>query len=535
VGGGVWASTQQGLDASQAAATRSRDAAMARQDVASVSFALGAVEDSPDSPVLRSDLSRAVTRLDQHWQEMLADTSNMPADVSLLLEGTHGLGVQMKLFITGTTKVSVADTTGSLAVLSGDAGRYENVAADISGRLGQITKSYQVRADSKVSESRGVSHIAYASAIVFLVLLIAALLRPLERQLRDEHQALVDAGLAHRKEGARQELAANLSEGLDAVETEPETMMLVSRAFGRVVTDTPVELLMSDMSRTSLKQTATHPTAGAPGCGVGSPSECPAITRGRTLVYDNSNAINACPQLLGHCESGCSAVCVPLSFMGKSMGVVHATGPAGSAIGGDIKEALTMIATHAAVRVGTIRSFTQIEMQASTDMLTGLPNRRATEDRLERLIAGRETGSVVMADLDHFKSLNDTYGHEAGDRALRMFADSVTESLREEDWVGRWGGEEFVIVMPGLLASQAKTILDRVRKHLADSCVRAEAPTVRVSMGVVDTESGDDADELVRLADEALLAAKTQGRDRVLIGPVMAAMSAGEAADSEQV
>jgi len=460
----------------------------------------------------------------------------MPADASLLLHrGPVGLEAQMMLFINGTTKISSASTSGSAIAVSADARRFRLAATDISGRFGQITRSYQQSADSKVEEVRVVSHIALAGAAAVLLFLALVLLRPLEAQIRDEHNELEDAGRAHRKESERQKLAADLSEGLDAVETEAETMLLVSRAFGRVVADMPVELLMSDMSRTSMKQTASHPSLGAPGCGVASPSECPAITRGRTLVYEDSNAINACPELQGHCGGGCSAMCVPLSFMGKSMGVVHATGAAGSAVDDDTKAALAMIATQTAVRVGTIRSFTQIEMQASSDVLTGLPNRRATEDRLERLVAGRKTGSVAMADLDHFKSLNDTYGHEAGDRALRMFADAVSESLRNEDWIGRWGGEEFVIVMPGLLASQAKEVLDRVREHLAESCVRAEAPTVKVSMGVVDTESGGGAEEMVRLADEALLAAKTQGRDRVLVGPVVAAMSSGAASDSEQV
>ncbi len=521
IGGGVWISTQHGLDVSQEATVRARVASGVRQDVASVSSALGGVEHAPGSPVPRSDLRRITMRLDQDWRTLSTDTTDMPEDVRLLLVGSHGLAVQMKLFIEGANAVADAPPAEPPRTVVADAGRYEDAAGEIVGRLGGVVASYEARADSSVNTIRGVSHAAYIVAIVFLVLLIVILLRPLERQLFDEHREFVEAGESHRVEAARQELAAHLSEGLDAAETESETMTLVTRAFGRVVNDSPVELLMADTSRTRLTQTAVHPDLGGPGCRVESPSQCPAIARGRSLYYDDSGAINACPQLQRDCGGPCSAVCIPLSFMGKSMGVIHATGDIGGDIGTATRDALTMVASQAAVRIGTLRSFAQIELQASTDLLTGLPNRRATEDRLERLTTGQESGSVVMADLDHFKALNDTYGHEAGDRALRLFADTMTEALRDEDWVGRWGGEEFVIVMPGLLAGPAKDVLDRVRSHLAEACVKAEAPTVKVSMGVVDTEAAGVPEDLVRLADETLLAAKTQGRDRVLVGPAM--------------
>ena len=240
------------------------------------------------------------------------------------------------------------------------------------------------------------------------------------------------------------------------------------------------------------------------------------------MTYEDSRSINACPHLAGRSGGACSATCVPLSFMGESMGVLHTTGPVDDLPDSATVDVLGLVASQVAVRIGTLRSFAQVELQASTDSLTGLPNRRATSASIQRLLADNETVAVAMADLDRFKQLNDRYGHEAGDRALRIFAEAVRPALRDDDVIGRWGGEEFVLVLPGMSAVEAKVALDRVRTQLADACARAEAPAVTVSMGVVDSAHSTVSDELVRLADEALLAAKTQGRDRVVVGPAVA-------------
>ena len=94
---------------------------------------------------------------------------------------------------------------------------------------------------------------------------------------------------------------------------------------------TPMELLLSDSSRAHLERAATSPTAGAPGCPVESPFSCVAVRRGSPVVFDSSEALNACPKLRGRPAGACSAVCVPVSFMGRALGVLHATGPDGAA------------------------------------------------------------------------------------------------------------------------------------------------------------------------------------------------------------
>jgi len=207
--------------------------------------------------------------------------------------------------------------------------------------------------------------------------------------------------------------------------------------------------------------------------------------------------------------------------MGGAMGVLHATGEVGWRPSRAKIGELGVMARQTAMRIGTIRSFARAEIQASTDVLTGLPNRRATDDRLGEFLASRERGSVAMADLDHFKQLNDTYGHEIGDRALRLFATTARLALRDSDWIGRWGGEEFVAVMPGLSSTEAAKVLERLRSRLAAACAQSDTPSFTVSIGVVDTTSAKTAEDLVRMADDCLYAAKEEGRDRVIVGPVI--------------
>jgi diguanylate cyclase (GGDEF)-like protein len=124
--------------------------------------------------------------------------------------------------------------------------------------------------------------------------------------------------------------------------------------------------------------------------------------------------------------------------------------------------------------------------------------------------------SVAMADLDHFKALNDTYGHETGDRALRRFAQVLAESVRAGDLVCRQGGEEFVMALPGCTLDKARGILDAVRIRLDAAITVAGLPKFTVSFGVVDAGDHEDLPTLLGRADAALFEAKRGGRDQVV-------------------
>jgi diguanylate cyclase (GGDEF)-like protein/PAS domain S-box-containing protein len=323
----------------------------------------------------------------------------------------------------------------------------------------------------------------------------------------------------------RDGFASRLGEALEMADEEREVANVVERAAIEISEQTPMELLLSDSSRANLARVASNPGTEAPGCPVKSPFSCVAVRRGTAVVFDSSESLNACPQLRGRTSGSCSAVCVPVSFMGRALGVLHTTGPEGEPLSGKTVSQLTMLAAQAGARIGTVRAFEKTQLQASTDGLTGLGNRRTAEKRLRELIKSGRLFAVVLADLDRFKQLNDTNGHEAGDRALRLFSQTVTQALRDNDLVARWGGEEFVMVLPELDRFQAIEVLDRVRRDLAVAHP-GETPRFTASFGVSDSGQAESLEELLHIADGGLYAAKKAGRDRATVGDCESAAQA---------
>lgn len=156
---------------------------------------------------------------------------------------------------------------------------------------------------------------------------------------------------------------------------------------------------------------------------------------------------------------------------------------------------------------------------AETDALTGLANRRRVMVQLDRLVMqarkGGEPLSLIVFDVDHFKQVNDSYGHPAGDAVLRRIADIAREQAREGDLVGRVGGEEFVWVLPGADQQVAHLIADRLRLAVAMGSAAAEVPAVTVSVGLASVLAQDTGLSLFARADAALYEAKNAGRNTV--------------------
>jgi two-component system cell cycle response regulator len=158
-----------------------------------------------------------------------------------------------------------------------------------------------------------------------------------------------------------------------------------------------------------------------------------------------------------------------------------------------------------------------------TDGLTGLRNRRHVEEYLAKLtsLARRnvEPIAVLVIDIDHFKSVNDDHGHDAGDAVLREVAGRLQDSVRLEDMVGRWGGEEFLVVLPNTADQGAAELAERLRQVVADTpCRLADGDAVQVTISVGCAASLiDDAGRLVRSADAAMYEAKQTGRNRVVV------------------
>jgi diguanylate cyclase (GGDEF)-like protein len=319
------------------------------------------------------------------------------------------------------------------------------------------------------------------------------------------------------RQGQHQDFEARLLNALEMAENEAEVLAVVSNAFAVTLPESPVELLLADNSHAHLVPVATVEHDGhTPGCGVESPSQCPAARRAQIQRFPDSDALDACPKLRNRPSGACGAVCVPVSIMGRTVGVIHATGTVGWTVDDDDTDDLQTLAKQAGARLGLLRIMAETQLQAETDGLTGLANRRTMENELHALRRRRARFALAMIDLDHFKELNDSLGHETGDRALRFFAHTLRDAVRSHDVVCRYGGEEFAVVFPGATAADAALILERVRDALRAGHQLAGMPPVTASFGVVEARDDEPVDEVFRRADAMLFEAKHAGRDRVL-------------------
>jgi len=332
--------------------------------------------------------------------------------------------------------------------------------------------------------------------------------------------ALADASAARfrelRDDAERVTQLRVISEALDLAVDEEDVERILEHAISILTPRIPVEVLLTDRNGTDLHQVVVHPTMGPPNCPVASTGQCVAARWGRTVTFDRPDDLNACPMLRNRPTGPCSAVCVPVSTGGAVIGVVHATGEPGDPPSPAIVEQLVTLASRSGTRIGSVRLLEQSRHQASTDTLTGLANRRRLETMLHDLLRTATPFVLVMADIDHFKGLNDRYGHEVGDRALRAFAAVLKDNVRDHDLVARFGGEEFVLVYPRMELSTSAEVLDRMRRALAQTLEASDLPAFTASFGVTLSGVATDPDAIIRVADAGLLAAKETGRNRVV-------------------
>jgi diguanylate cyclase (GGDEF)-like protein/PAS domain S-box-containing protein len=172
-------------------------------------------------------------------------------------------------------------------------------------------------------------------------------------------------------------------------------------------------------------------------------------------------------------------------------------------------------------RMADLEHIHHLEEVAFLDQLTGLPNRRhlyhACKTRLAEAKRHSQPFGIVMADVDHFKQFNDMYGHQTGDRVLRMVAQTLARNCRAYDTAGRWGGEEFLLVAGYAPAAELHLLAQRIRRLVEQSSLMVEGNplSVTISMGATTVRPGDDLDALFRRVDELLYRSKMAGRNTV--------------------
>ena len=221
----------------------------------------------------------------------------------------------------------------------------------------------------------------------------------------------------------------------------------------------------------------------------------------------------------GHNVIGGRSFTAEIRVRNEPLGSLQVFGGANFCAETDIRS-VKLIAEALGVVVKSLFLVEETQLLALTDGLTGLYNRRHASKRLEEEIARARRNStglcVAMCDVDHFKAINDEFGHSAGDHVLQGIAVSLTEYVRRNDIVSRWGGEEFLVIFSEIKLTAARIVAERLRGRLASTPqVEGGPEKISVSIGLAMLRQGVTADALIEQADQALYRAKARGRNRV--------------------
>jgi diguanylate cyclase (GGDEF)-like protein len=215
-----------------------------------------------------------------------------------------------------------------------------------------------------------------------------------------------------------------------------------------------------------------------------------------------------------------ASILVPLRFMGAVIGLLAVDRLAGRTFDELELEIVQLFANLAAIAIRNARSYKEMEVQASTDGLTGLFNHRRFQEALALEVARAKRYDaefcLLMMDLDRFKAVNDSVGHQRGDEVLRDVAEVLRRCSRESDFAARYGGEEFTMILPHADVDEARRVAERVRGQVADLSAVEPGLKVTISVGIAAfARHADDTDGILGAADAALLCAKARGRNCV--------------------
>ncbi len=305
---------------------------------------------------------------------------------------------------------------------------------------------------------------------------------------------------------------------LQIANDEEEAHQLLQRHLERTLPATAVVVLNRNNSADRLEAVTSLPPGSPLALTLrgAEPRSCLAVRSGHTHSESGGRppllSCPVCAQMPG------ASSCIPLIVGGEVIGSVLLSRPAPYSEAE--KQRIHESVSQAAPVLANLRSLAVMEIRAATDGLTGLPNKRAVTDALKRTFAQATMTTAPLAllllDLDHFKQVNDQYGHAEGDQVLASVGAALRSVVRDRDFAGRNGGDEFAVLLPDTDIAAAREIAERVRATIAEVTTPGTDVPVTVSVGVAGyPDHASTPERLEQLADAALYVAKRQGRNQV--------------------
>ncbi|MEM7524595.1 MAG: diguanylate cyclase [Pseudomonadota bacterium] len=332
--------------------------------------------------------------------------------------------------------------------------------------------------------------------------------------------AAVEARKFENSKRAESRLLAEFNEWLQSSDTLDEVFIVVSSFLAKLLPGSAGAVYTYAHSRDVLSKACDWGDRDV--VADFEPSDCWALRRGRAYYYGDNTVDIACTHIQNaDAEPAARQYCLPIIAHGDTVGLLSVA--VAETEGADSQKLANFCAEHISLAIANVRLREQLREQSTRDPLTGLYNRRFFMDYAKREIgrcrAQGRSAALISLDVDHFKTFNDTYGHDAGDLVLKALAKVLKKIFREADVPCRIGGEEFIVILPGASKDLAMERAEQLRETVEKVTLAHSGETLRatISAGVCEYASdGDNLEELMQIVDAALYQAKSDGRNQVV-------------------
>jgi diguanylate cyclase (GGDEF)-like protein/PAS domain S-box-containing protein len=352
-----------------------------------------------------------------------------------------------------------------------------------------------------------------------------------EEELKQANNMLISMNEKIERHSKKVNSLGEMTEMLELCSSIQESPPVITKYMTLLFPDFHGTLFIFNNSRTEMQSIvswgASHDDIGE---NIFPPDSCWGLRRGKYYLVINPEIEPVCPHLTN--KPTTPYACLPLIAKGEILGLLHLRLKQSVSdrekVISDLQELETILVEYVSLSIANLKLRESLINQSIKDPLTGIFNRRYMEETLQREISRAERKrselSIVMMDIDHFKKFNDIYGHEAGDEILVKLAEFFRLKIRQSDVFCRFGGEEFIMILPESNIEDTFNRFDQLREEVKSLTVHYQnqrLPAVALSMGIAAyPEHGADTNKLLLVADKALYKAKQEGRDKIIIGSV---------------